>query len=144
MLADPLMLVIADNIRNLGSPKDNAPITDAELQGFHIVDIVPGRVIRKSGSMKLTISHSESKENVGQITDRIAIRLEDSKTNPETMSPVVAQVTVTASLPRSGDFTTDALVAMLQTIAGTVILRFEAGNTVANADLFTRVLTGEG
>jgi hypothetical protein len=91
------------------------------------------------GKFTMTISHSESKENKGQITDRASVRLECLKTL-ETGESSVAQATLTVSSPRLG-FGAEDIVSVVATLLGTLLVDQES--SLLDFGILSRVLAGE-
>jgi len=116
MLQDPLYL----SRLNPGAPDPSLVTADGAVVTF---DVAPGKSVRvlnpfMGGKATLSISHSESKENKGQITDRTAFRFEVRRTL-ESGQDVVAQATLTVSSPRNG-FDADEVQVLAQIVLGTL------------------------
>lgn len=118
MIDDPLTLVVVGG--------SGGETTSFDLR---LLDLSLGRTVRSAvadgdsvvpdGKITMTISHSESKENVNQVTDRAAVRLECRRVL-ESGDPAVAQATVTMSYPRLG-FTEADMVVLLSLLTGTLL-----------------------
>lgn len=96
MLPDPL--VITDSTVHV---QDG----DSDAISLAVVDLAPGKTVRVGtlggNKVTLTISHIESKENKGTITDRSLIRL-DVRKNVEDIGETTASVFTTFAFPRAG------------------------------------------
>jgi hypothetical protein len=140
MLADPLNMF---SLANMVNDQDCADFSASAI------DLTAGKSIRLcsvpsvTGKGTLSISHSESKENVGQITDRAAVRLEVRRTSDEGVD-TVAQVTVVASIPRSG-FTLADVENIFRGLVGTLIATKgdTDGTCAVNFGTFSRIIAGE-
>jgi hypothetical protein len=115
------------------------------LPGLALLDLSPGKTVRSAltsagDRVTLTISHSESGENKGQITDRAAIRLEVRKDNVTDIGTVTAQATIVVSSPRNG-FTsaevTDVYAALIATIMD------DGTGTFSALSPISRIVAGE-
>lgn len=152
MLTDPMTILLMPG----SIPTEvvfNSPVT-ADLA---LLDLAPGKTVRQCRNLIatgdrsiLSISHSESKENKGQVTDRSAIRLECRKTL-EDGAESVAQVTISASFPRRG-FTTEEMLKIAKALIGAMIARAAVGDEKSDPDNpnimldwtpLSRVLEGE-
>jgi hypothetical protein len=149
MLTDPLRIPksTSDGVSYpFGISGDDLRLIDSEMGK----SIRIGTLADVSGKARLTISHSESKENKGQVTDRSSIRLEVTRVIEGSTTEVTAQVTVVASLPRAG-FTADELSTIAGALFGFCVVdpadtTPESSNAVLadhTSALFQRVITGE-
>lgn len=153
MIADPTLLYCGGRITLLLS-EDASP-----AETFRLIDFSAGKSTRVgvinanpsfgpslTGVATLSISHSESKENKGQLTDRVAIRLDVRRPSPiDTVeNDVIAQATLTVSLPRNGFTQSEVLV-----IVKNLFMWLATGDSSpeVNADApftnLTRVFAGE-
>jgi len=118
---------------------------------FALMDLGPGSSVRVgsisglTGKAQLSISHSESKENKGQITDRTAVRLQCRRTL-DTGVDVVAQATMTFSSPRVG-FTVAEVALIVDTLTSSLRSSFDLSNvpatSVSVASTVARLAAGE-
>jgi len=138
MLADPMFLTV------LSGAMSTTQAGDSSL--LRVVDLSPGKTVRVAanslelgGRTTLTINHSESGENKGQITDRAAIRLDVRKDTPENGS-VVAQATLTVSSPRVG-FSATEVREIVRYLVGMLFTNCDTGGVDMNN--LTRILQGE-
>jgi hypothetical protein len=143
MLIDPLPIQSA--VAFFGATSE----TPDQVSSLVLIDLAPGRSVRTTSSLEgvegkatFSISHSESKENKGQVTDRTSARLDVRRTSDEGVD-VVAQATLTVSSPRSG-FTSGEVLKIVQTLIGALIAT-PSTETDAEIDFstLTRVLGGE-
>jgi hypothetical protein len=141
MLIDPLPLAELS--------MEDGSISTVSNGNLRVIDVSPGKSIRvcavpASGGnpafkVTLSISHSESKENKSQITDRTSVRLE-YKTVLENGTDVFTQATLTVSTPRVGISPSFTQAAVTQLI-GTLLADPATGDF--SSETLTRVLTGE-
>jgi hypothetical protein len=139
MLADPLTVSYLDG--------DPGVTTDANAS-LTLKDLQLGKTVRSAqystggvlphGVVTMTISHSESRENKGQTTDRAAVRLECRKTL-DSGEASIAQATLTVSSPRLG-YTADEILVLVRSLLGTLCANDADDNQFAN---LARVLAGE-
>jgi hypothetical protein len=140
MIADPLAVVALESA-SISDSTDNFPLSLVDLQLGRTVrsaKAVPESTRFPEGDYTMNISHSESKENPSQITDRAAVRLECRKTLL-TGLPSTAQVTLTVSSPRNG-WTPADVIRLAKALLGTVSSN---GDQTAGFGVLTRVIEGE-
>jgi hypothetical protein len=110
MLSDPLPVRIAVGNNN------GTTLIDF-TQSFGVTDVAPGSVTRTSvfsttvtgwGKQTMKVSHTETKENIGLITDRTLIRFDTVITNTAGVQSVVSAYAVIA-VPRMPLMDTDLL-----------------------------------
>jgi hypothetical protein len=144
MLTDPLYAI--DTASKFATIMSESRTTPLSLNGsFSLVSETNGKSIRRDGQQFLTISHSESKENPGRITDRVAIRLEVRETDSISGQPVVTQVTQTISSPRGSGYT-DPKTLLMKLVQ---LLTFDCKadgtcDTDTPFERVTRICNGEG
>jgi len=142
MIADPLIMVTFETIE--------INVTDVN-KSLALVDLSPGRTVRAAkavaatsqspaGDYTLTLSHSESKENPGQVTDRTANRLECRKTLSDG-SQSTAQFTLTGSIPRVG--WTQAEARQLAVCLIATLCSAGDGTNDDQYSILSRVIAGE-
>lgn len=139
MLTDPLPVFC------LSVPSDLSYVVPS-LATVALTDLAPGRTVRIASGLfgtskeTLTISHSESAENKGIVTDRIAIRFESRRANPPG-ADVVAQATLTVSSPRAA-FSDLEVLTIVRYLIGTVCLKTDTRDSLDFVTL-ARILAGE-
>jgi hypothetical protein len=158
MLTDPVKVNIAT-----GPGGDGAYQTDVQVCAARVTDVGPGSVTRVinavslptgfTGKGVLKISHSETKENPGTITDRTLIRLDLEVDNGVGVSST-SSVYVVLALPRVSGLDMDSLGFILLKSIGLFLtmedqsgtIDSSMGNQAARWDnsLLHRVIAGEG
>lgn len=138
-------------------PKYDPAFTDDTNGFFRLLDLSPGRTVRRADSAlagidgahtaTLTISHSASKENGAVPTDRSAVRLEVKKTTVEGKS-VIAHVTLVAAFP-AASFSASEMIAIWTALQEQMLVD-SSGYFPANAGYstsaplnFERIIRGE-
>jgi len=141
MISDPIVLRVL-----LAGPADLDGVKTLSTRDLSLGKTVRSAVVDAvvsgstlGGIMTMTISHSESRENKGQTTDRTSVRLECLKTL-ETGESSVAQATLTVSSPRLG-FVARDIEDLVATLLGTLVGE-QAANTISFS-ILGRVLDGE-
>jgi len=147
MLADPLS--IPNSLAIAIGSNDAAPTPTVEVQ-LRTFDAALGRSVRVgnlstliTGAHKatMTISHSESKENKGILTDRSATRLEVRKSSADSPD-VIAQATLTVSTPRSS-FTAAEVKSITLALMSFLTIQSDGTDYVFNTEMLDRILAGE-
>jgi len=102
-----------------------------------------GTVMGLSGKFTLSISHSVSKENAPVQTDRTLVRLDYLPGTPDAqgLTPVSSVYFVLAQA--RGNVTTAEMVALFQSLLGTLIYPDPTATDTANDGILTRILNGE-
>jgi hypothetical protein len=140
MLADPLVVSYLDAAPDVFDDISLLTLRDLQLGKAVRSVVVPTGAVGTNvpvGVSTMTTSHSESRENKGQITDRSATRFEVRRTL-DTGEASIAQATLTVSSPRLG-FTPTEILDIVRLLVGTLCA---TRDSVAFANL-ARVIAGE-
>lgn len=146
MLKDPLNPAVAPLIGAFADSSKSLRVI--ELGQGRSVRLCDGDLAGVPGKAKLSIAHSVSKENKAVLTDRSAVRLEVRKTSADNKE-IVAQVTVTASLPRAEFTATEVydmwlhLGALLNSDSAGLMVADTGYDGTASVSAMYRVLNGE-
>lgn len=151
MLADPLYVgrVTPSKWTAIEDALDAVTFTDVDR--LAVTDLSPGATQRQYSidgvKHRMSINHSQTKENAPLVTDRSVIRMETQKVNAELGKTVTAAAYLVVAAPTGGDFTEDEILELVWTLLhfaliGDVNSDGTAKNETSNQAL-RRILTGE-